>query len=106
MQPQALRLSRITISNLRSIQRETFPLSDFTALIGYNNAGKTNILMGIRWLLANFSLDISYFDDPNHPVEAEGLFEGVRNTGLLLAADIGRLRIGRRGGCSAERRGR
>ena len=77
MQQQALRLSRITISNLRSIQRETFPLSDFTALIGYNNAGKTNILMGIRWLLANFSLDISYFDDPNHPVEAEGLFEGI-----------------------------
>ena len=77
MQQQALKLSRITISNLRSIQRETFPLSDFTALIGYNNAGKTNILMGIRWLLANFSLDISYFDDPNHPVEAEGIFEGI-----------------------------
>lgn len=77
MQPQTLRLSRITISNLRSIQRETFPLSDFTALIGYNNAGKTNILMGIRWLLAHFSLDISYFDDPNHPVEAEGIFEGI-----------------------------
>jgi hypothetical protein len=77
MQQQALRLSRITISNLRSIQRETFPLSDFTALIGYNNAGKTNILMGIRWLLAHFSLDISYFDDPNNPVEAEGLFEGI-----------------------------
>ena len=77
MQQQALKLSKITISNLRSIQRETFPLSDFTALIGYNNAGKTNILMGIRWLLANFSLDISYFDDPNHPVEAEGIFEGI-----------------------------
>lgn len=77
MQPQALRLSQITISNLRSIQRETFPLSNFTALIGYNNAGKTNILMGIRWLLAHFSLDISYFDDPNHPVEVEGYFDGI-----------------------------
>ncbi len=33
--------------------------------------------MGIRWLLAHFSLDISYFDDPNHPVEAEGIFEGI-----------------------------
>jgi len=77
MQQQDLKLSKITISNLRSIQRETFPLSDFTALIGYNNAGKTNILMGIRWLLANFSLDISYFDDPNHAVEAEGIFEGI-----------------------------
>ena len=77
MQPPALRLSHITISNLRSIQNETFPLSSFTALIGYNNAGKTNILMGIRWLLANFSLDISYFDDPNRAVEVEGNFDGI-----------------------------
>jgi len=77
MQPQALRLSEITISNLRSIQKQRFPLSGFTALIGYNNAGKTNILMGIRWLLANFSLDISYFDDPNIPVEVEGVFDGI-----------------------------
>ena len=77
MQPQALRLSEITISNLRSIQRQTFPLSGFTALIGYNNAGKTNILMGIRWLLSRFSLDISFFDDPNNPVEVEGIFEGI-----------------------------
>ena len=77
MQPQALRLSEIIISNLRSIQRQTFPLSGFTALIGYNNAGKTNILMGIRWLLSRFSLDISFFDDPNNPVEVEGIFEGI-----------------------------
>lgn len=77
MQPEALRLSEITISNLRSIQRQTFPLSGFTALIGYNNAGKTNILMGIRWLLSRFSLDISYFDNPNRPVEVEGIFEGI-----------------------------
>ena len=82
MQPQALRLSEITISNLRSIQRQTFPLSGFTALIGYNNAGKTNILMGIRWLLSRFSLDISFFDDPNNPVEVEGLFEGITETVL------------------------
>lgn len=84
---QALKLSSITISNLRSIQRETFPLSDFTALIGYNNAGKTNILMGIRWLLAHFSLDISYFDDPNHPVEAEGIFEGITEQVLNRLGD-------------------
>jgi predicted ATP-dependent endonuclease of OLD family len=48
-----------------------------TALIGYNNAGKTNILMGIRWLLSPFSLDVSFFDDANRPVEVEGLFKGI-----------------------------
>lgn len=87
MQQQALRLSEITISNLRSIQRQTFPLSAFTALIGYNNAGKTNILMGIRWLLSQFSLDISYFDNPNLPVEVIGTFDGISEQVLLRLSD-------------------
>ncbi len=82
MQPQPLRLSEITICNLRSIHRQTFPLNNMTALIGYNNAGKTNILMGIRWLLSPFSLDVSYFDDSNEPVEVEGLFQGISETVL------------------------
>lgn len=77
MQPQPLRLSEITICNLRSINRQTFPLNNMTALIGYNNAGKTNILMGIRWLLSPFSLDVSFFDDSNVPVEVEGHFQGI-----------------------------
>ena len=82
MQPQPLRLSEITICNLRSIHRQTFPLNNMTALIGYNNAGKTNILMGIRWLLSPFSLDVSFFDDSNVPVEVEGHFQGISETVL------------------------
>lgn len=74
---QPLRLTSVTIHNLRSIQRESFPLSDFTALIGYNNAGKTNILMGIRWLLSRYSLPIQYFNDPSKPVWVEGVIDGV-----------------------------
>ena len=79
---ESLRLISISIRNLRSIREETFPLSDFTALIGYNNAGKTNILMGIRWLLFRSTLDNSYFDDPNQPVEVEGLFGGITDSVL------------------------
>lgn len=79
---ESLRLISIRIRNLRSIRDETFPLSDFTALIGYNNAGKTNILMGIRFLLLRSSLDNSYFDDSSQAVEAEGLFGGVSDTVL------------------------
>lgn len=73
----SLELSSITIRNLRSIRHETFPLNHFTPLIGYNNAGKTNILKGIYWLLTRSTLDISYFNDPNEPVEVEGLFKGI-----------------------------
>lgn len=77
MQPQALRLSEITISNLRSIQRQTFPLSGFTALIGYNNAGKTNILMGIRWLLSRFSLDISFLTTRTSPSKSKAFSKAL-----------------------------
>ncbi len=77
-----LRLNKITIVNLRSIRRETFPLSPFTPLIGYNNAGKTNILMGIQWLLTKKSLDVTFFDDASIPVEAEGEFSGITETVL------------------------
>lgn len=79
---QSLHLCSITISNLRSIRHGTFPLSDFTALIGYNNAGKTNILMGIRWLLHRSSLDNTFFDDQRKAVEVDGVFEGVSETVL------------------------
>ncbi|HSQ42130.1 MAG TPA: AAA family ATPase, partial [Fibrobacteraceae bacterium] len=72
-----IRLQSVTISNLRSIFHETFTLSDFTALIGYNNAGKTNILMACRWLLSHYSLPINYFNDPGQPVEVEGIIEGL-----------------------------
>lgn len=84
---QGLRLSEITIVNLRSIRRETFPLNSFTPLIGYNNAGKTNILMGIYWLLSKVSLDVSYFDDPREPVLAEGVFTGVTEAALARLSD-------------------
>ena len=40
-------LESIRITNLRSIRSETFPLSDFTALVGGNNTGKTSILLGL-----------------------------------------------------------
>lgn len=72
-----IRLESVTIHNLRSIKKERFPLSDFTALIGYNNAGKTNILMGCRWLLSRYSLPIHYFNDPEKPVEVTGVINGL-----------------------------
>ncbi|NLB62572.1 MAG: AAA family ATPase [Fibrobacter sp.] len=78
----SIRLASITIKNLRSIKDESFPLSDFTALIGYNNAGKTNILMGCRWLLSKYSLPINYFNDTKRPVVVDGLIVGINAESL------------------------
>ena len=42
-------LTEINISNFKSISSESFELTEFTPLVGYNNAGKSNILEAIKW---------------------------------------------------------
>lgn len=70
-------LSGITIRNFKSIPNEIFELSDFTPLVGYNNAGKSNILEAIKWLLRKSSLADTDFNDATQPVEMEGEISGI-----------------------------
>jgi energy-coupling factor transporter ATP-binding protein EcfA2 len=70
-------LSEIVIRNFKSIQNQTFELSAFTPLVGYNNAGKSNILESIKWLLRKSSLSDTDFNDITVPVEIEGCISGI-----------------------------
>jgi hypothetical protein len=70
-------LSKIIIRNFKSITNETFELSDFTPLVGYNNAGKSNILEAIKWLFRKTSLTETDFNDSIQPVEMEGEISGI-----------------------------
>lgn len=70
-------LSEITIRNFKSIRNETFELSAFTPLVGYNNAGKSNMLEAIKWLLRRTALSDSSFYDITQPVEIEGVITGI-----------------------------
>jgi putative ATP-dependent endonuclease of OLD family len=70
-------LEQITIKNFRSIKEESFTLGTYTALIGYNNAGKTNILSACNWLLLSSSLGENDFLDPRQPVEITGIISGI-----------------------------
>lgn len=56
---------------------ETFPLSPYTPLVGYNNAGKSNVLHAIKWLLRKEKLDADSFFDVAEPIEISGLIEGI-----------------------------
>jgi len=70
-------LSEIIIKNYKSIQNQTFELSSFTPLVGYNNAGKSNILEAIKWLLRKTTLSDTHFHDATVPVEVEGCISGI-----------------------------
>src|SRR5664279_46201 len=70
-------LSEIAIRNFKSIRNETFEFSAFTPLVGYNNAGKSNILEAIKWLLKRSALTDSAFFDREQSVEMEGKISGI-----------------------------
>ncbi|HAT68515.1 MAG: hypothetical protein A2481_04250 [Candidatus Yonathbacteria bacterium RIFOXYC2_FULL_47_9] len=71
------KLSKIKVINYKSIIEETFDFSDYTALVGYNNAGKSNILSAIKWLLQGGSLDEESFCKTNTPITIEGVISGI-----------------------------
>jgi putative ATP-dependent endonuclease of OLD family len=70
-------ISKIHIVNFKSIKNQEFDLSNFTPLVGYNNAGKSNILEAIKWILRKSSLKIESFNDSTQPITMIGEIEGI-----------------------------
>jgi putative ATP-dependent endonuclease of OLD family len=70
-------LTFISISNYRSCLSTELNLNAFTPIVGYNNAGKSNILSAIEWLLAPSSLSVADFTVATDPVIVEGTVAGI-----------------------------
>ncbi|GAA6145820.1 ATP-dependent nuclease [Thalassolituus maritimus] len=71
------KLSEVQIKNFKSCINTELKLSGYTPLIGYNNAGKSNALTAIQWLLKKTSLGLDDFFDRASPVEVIGVIEGI-----------------------------
>ncbi|WP_126283696.1 ATP-dependent nuclease [Burkholderia stagnalis] len=85
-------ISEVVVKNFKSISDGSFPLSHYTPLVGYNNAGKTNIIRAIGWIIRRSSLAEEDFHQVNQPVVVEAEISGV--TGEVLDA-IGNAHRGR-----------
>lgn len=72
-------ITEISIKNFKSIIDEDFELSAFTPLVGYNNAGKSNLLEAIKWLLRKTALPETAFYNNTNAVEIEGKITGISN---------------------------
>lgn len=73
----ALKITDVTIKNYKSCINTSLQLSGFTPLVGYNNAGKSNCLSALQWLLRKSSLSENDFNDPANPIEVEADIHGV-----------------------------
>jgi len=70
-------LREVRIQNYKSIIDLTLPLTNYTPLVGQNNAGKSNILEAIKWFLQPSGLDIEAFNDPDEKIYVTGKIEGI-----------------------------
>lgn len=98
-------IQRVMIENFRSCTSFEAELADFTVLVGYNNAGKSNVLGAIRWGLKGGALSPADFNDRSAPVRVElsviGIDESVlagvveehrRKLSVFVEGDVLRLR--------------
>jgi len=70
-------ISNIKVFNFKSIKNQEFDFATFTPLVGYNNAGKSNILQSIKWILRKSSLTSGSFNDPALPITVIATIEGI-----------------------------
>jgi recombinational DNA repair ATPase RecF len=91
-------ISELRIQGFKSISNATFPLSHYTPLVGYNNAGKTNILKAASWVIKKVSLAGEDFHNINNAVTVEAEISGI-TAEVLDALEAGhRTRIQPRSG--------
>jgi energy-coupling factor transporter ATP-binding protein EcfA2 len=74
------KISNVVIKNYKSSINTELKLSIFTPLVGYNNAGKSNCLSAIQWLLKKSSLTEKDFFDASQPIEVIATIEGISQT--------------------------
>lgn len=70
-------LSRTKIKNYRSCANVELSLGNCTPIVGYNNAGKSNIMSAIEWLISPKALTTGDFYDATLAVSMEGAIEGL-----------------------------
>lgn len=87
------RISNIKIENFKSIIDGAFPLTPYTALVGYNNAGKTNILHALGWVIKKNSLPASDFFDPQSAIVVTAQISGITANVLDALGDNHRTKI-------------
>lgn len=81
-------ISELKIQGFKSISNASFPLSHYTPLVGYNNAGKTNILKAASWVIKKTSLAAEDFHNVNDPITVEAEISGI-TAEVLDALDAG-----------------
>lgn len=100
-------LRSVRISNYRSIALLTANLSPLSPLVGQNNAGKSNLLNAIQWLISPSTIESKDIRNKEEPIIVEAVIEGITEALLkdtLHAKHAERIRPRLVDGCLSIRR--
>lgn len=80
------KIAKVKIKNYRSIENLELELTEYTPLVGYNNAGKSNVMHAIEWVLSKSKLTATDYLDSSKSVEVEGEITDISDD-LLQSLD-------------------
>jgi putative ATP-dependent endonuclease of OLD family len=86
-------LAHVRIQNFRSCRDVALALGDCTPIVGYNNAGKSNVLAALEWFVTSTSLRATDFHDVESPVTVEGTLTGLDAEHLARIGEKHRAKI-------------
>jgi len=86
-------VSKLVLKNYRSCPDLIVEFSRYTALVGYNNSGKSNLLAALSWLLKKYSLPAAEFWDEREPVSVSGELKDIDEADLALLNDRAQAQI-------------
>lgn len=89
----AVLIKEVKVLNFRSCKETSLVLRPYTALIGYNNAGKSNIILAINWLLDGYFIADDDLFDTTNPVIVEASVIGIDEDALSLISEENRTKL-------------
>ncbi len=87
------KVSLLKVLNFKAIREGEFKFSDYTPLVGYNNAGKSSILEALNWIIKPSSIPATSFNNPDQPVSVTVMVNGITDAVLEGLAEVHRDRI-------------
>ncbi|WP_079046069.1 ATP-dependent nuclease [Carbonactinospora thermoautotrophica] len=88
-----MKISCLRVKNFRALRDVEIPLSQFTCLVGENNAGKSTVLRALDLFLTGGKVEDADRFDPAEPVRIEVRLEGIDERDLARIGDVRRERI-------------
>lgn len=80
-------VTKLSVQNFKSCRNLSVDLTEFVPLVGYNNAGKSNVLSALEWLFKDRLLSLAEFNDSSQSVVIEGEIAGV-NEAILERLEV------------------